>query len=223
MTPVDDRFHELRRLLQAYEQPGYAFDDTSETPGAALSAYLRTAAFAPERAAAAVREIRDLLTVGLFSEEIADDVELLPHIDPPGGVSVEDCLRVIQQHLERFLAAPPLPRPSARPALSWEWHERFPALAHFLGAYFYQDSLTMEYQSHAEALDDYLSGEPTEDIRKTTSEIQQFLALNPSADELTDAATALGLSEPPPAGVSLREWLIDVQGILTHHLRPAAP
>ncbi|MEU2378713.1 contact-dependent growth inhibition system immunity protein [Streptomyces misionensis] len=216
MTPVDDRFQELRQLLQAYEQPGYTFDDTLEAPGTALSAYLRAAAFAPERAAAAVREIQDLLAVGLFNNEIAEDVELLPHIRPPRGVSVEDCLRVIQQHLERFLAAPPPPLSTIRPKISWEWRKRFPALSHFFGAYFYQDSLKVEYSSHAEAVDDYLSGEPQEDVEKTASEIGEFLTLNPSDEELDEAATTLGLYEPPPADVSLRQWLMDIRDIIVH-------
>lgn len=82
MTPTD-RFRELRDLLRAYESTGHAFDDTLEAPGAALSSYLRTSAFAPGRAEAAAREIDDLLAVGLFSDEIADDVDLLPHIEPP--------------------------------------------------------------------------------------------------------------------------------------------
>ncbi|MGW4439029.1 contact-dependent growth inhibition system immunity protein [Streptomyces sp. NPDC004596] len=90
-------------------------------------------------------------------------------------------------------------------------------MAHLFGAYFYQDSLELEYQSHAEAVDDYLSGEPVEDVRRAASDITEFLALNPSEDELHEAA-ALGLSEPPPAGVSLRQWLTDIRGIITHRL-----
>ncbi|MEU1704509.1 contact-dependent growth inhibition system immunity protein [Streptomyces sp. NPDC005706] len=219
MTPVDDRFQELRQLLRAYEQPGHTFDDTLEATGTALSAYLRTAAWAPERAAEAAREIEDLLSFGLFNEEIADDVDLLPHIAPPLGAGVEDCLRVVLHHLERFLASPPAPDRSARPGIAWEWRERFPALAHLLGAYFYQDSLELEYQSHAEAVDDYLSGEPGDDVRRSASAITDFLALNPSEDELREATAALGLRESPPAGVSLRQWLTDIQGILTHRLR----
>jgi hypothetical protein len=216
MTPVDDRFQELRQLLEAYEQPGHAFDDTLEAPGTALSAYLRTAAFAPERAAAASQQINDLLSIGLFNEDIADDVDLLPHINPPKGVGVEDCLRVILHHLERFNASPPAARPSVRPKISWEWRNRFPALAHFLGAYFYQDSLHLEYQSHAEAVDEYLSEEPKEAIGKAATEIQELMALNPSDDELSEAATALGLAEPPPGGVSLRQWLRDIRDIIIH-------
>ncbi|MEV6116118.1 contact-dependent growth inhibition system immunity protein [Streptomyces sp. NPDC052109] len=216
MTPVDDRFQELRQLLQAYEQPGYTFDDTLEAPGTALGAYLRVAAFAPERAAAAVREIQGLLALGLFSDAVAEDVELLPHIRPPRGVSVEDCLRVIQTHLERFLEAPPSPRSMVRPKIAWEWRNRFPALAHFLGAYFYQDSLVVEYSTHAEAVDDYLSGELQEDVEKTAAEIVEFVTLNPSDEELDEAATTLGLYEPAPTGVSLRQWLMDVRDVIIH-------
>ncbi|MFJ8019736.1 contact-dependent growth inhibition system immunity protein [Streptomyces sp. NPDC096311] len=218
MTPPD-RFKELRELLRAYEWTGHAFDDTVETPGIALSAYMRTASYAPERVTAAVREIDDLLTVGLFNDDIADDVDLLPHIDPPRGIGVEDCLRVVRQHLEHFLAAPPAPRPSARPKISWEWRERFPALAHFLGAYFYQGSFEVEYQSHAEAVDDYLSAEAPEDHRAAVHDIDGVLAMNPTDDELKEGARVLGLREPPPEGVSLRQWLTDIQGIITHHLR----
>ncbi|MDN3262263.1 contact-dependent growth inhibition system immunity protein [Streptomyces sp. CSDS2] len=216
---MDDRFQELRRLLQAYEQPGRGFDDTTEVPGTALSACLRVAAFAPEHAARAVREIQDLRTAGLFSEEIADDVDLLPRIRPPRGVGVEDCLRVIQAHLDHFLAAPPPPRPAFRPELPWEWRERFPALARFLGAYFYQDSLKLEYGSHAEAIGDYLPGEPAEDIGKAATEIGGLLTLNQSEDQLHEATTTLGLAEPPPTGVPLRQWLVDLQGLIGHHLR----
>jgi integrase len=57
---VDDRFHELSRLLSAYESAGEVFDDTLGTPGRALKSYLRTAARTPDRAAAAVRETEDL-------------------------------------------------------------------------------------------------------------------------------------------------------------------
>lgn len=80
-------------------------------------------------------------------------------------------------------------------------------------------SLEVEYESHAEAADDYLFGEPVEDVRRAASDVTEFLALNPSEDELHEAAAALGLSEPPPAGVSLRQWLTDIRGITTHRLR----
>lgn len=212
----DDRFHELSCLLSAYESTGEVFDDTLEAPGRALKSYLRTAARTPDRAAAALREIDDLLEVGLFSDEIADDVDLLPHIQPPRGAGVEDCLRVVRHHLNQFLTAPPAPDPTIRPQTSWEWTERFPALAHFLGAYFYQDSLEIEYHSHAEAMQDYLTGEPHEDVAQAASEATEFLTLNSTEDELAEAATVLGLREPPPEGVSLRQWLTDVRDIIVH-------
>ncbi|MFE2316246.1 hypothetical protein ACFXC8_24450 [Streptomyces sp. NPDC059441] len=43
--------------------------------------------------------------------------------------------------------------------------------------------------------------------------------MNPTDDELKDAARVLGLREPPPEGVSLRQWLTGIQGIIRHHLR----
>ncbi|MFH8934676.1 contact-dependent growth inhibition system immunity protein [Streptomyces griseosporeus] len=215
----DDRFHELGRLLGAYEWTGEVFDDTPEAPGRALQSYMRTVAHTPERAAAAVSEIDDLLEVGLFSDEIADDVDLLPHIEPPRGASVEECLGIVRHHLSRFLSAPPAPAAETPPQTEWEWRERFPALAHFFGAYFYQDSLSTEYVSHAEAMDDYLAGEPRTEWEEAAAELPKFLSLNTSEGDLSDAAAVLGLREPPPEAVSLRQWLTDVQGIIGNHLR----
>ncbi|MEU3908209.1 hypothetical protein AB0F20_31090 [Streptomyces goshikiensis] len=105
MTPSNDRFRELRELLSSYEETGYVFDDTEKRRGVALSAYLRQAARDPARAAEAAAEIDDLIETGLFSDEIADDVDLLPHINPPRGETVESCLAVIGRHLRQFLGA----------------------------------------------------------------------------------------------------------------------
>ncbi|MFE2471123.1 contact-dependent growth inhibition system immunity protein [Streptomyces mirabilis] len=216
MAPIHDRFTELHDLLQAYEWSGNTFDDTMEAPGAALTSYLRVVAAKPQRAAAAVRELDDLLAVGLFSDEVADDVDLLPHIEPPSGVSVEDCLRVIRHHLSHFLAKPSADGSTHRPQTAWEWRERFPALAHLLGSYFHQD-FSAEYQSHAEAVDDYLALESPEDHRAAATDIDAFIAANPNDDDLTEAARVLGLRIAPPKGVPLRQWLIDIRDILTHH------
>ncbi|MEU6661767.1 contact-dependent growth inhibition system immunity protein [Streptomyces sp. NPDC046821] len=218
-TPADDRFRELRELLRAYESTRITFDDTLEAPGAALSSYLRTTAFAPERAHAAALEIDDLLAIGLFNDEIADDVDLLPHIEPPTGVSVEDCLRVIRHHLGDFLATRPAPRADIRPRTSWEWRHRFASLSHLLTSYFHQD-FALEYQSRAEAIDDYLSIEDPEDQQAAAHEVDGFLAVNPTDDELHEAARVLGLRITPPDNVTLRQWLVDIQGILRHHRRP---
>ncbi|GAA2288677.1 contact-dependent growth inhibition system immunity protein [Streptomyces kunmingensis] len=219
MTSTHDRFTELHDLLQAYEATGHTFDDTMEAPGKALASYLRVVAATPQRAASAVRELDDLLAVGLFSDEIADEVDLLPHIEPPSGVGVEDCLRVVRHHLERFLTKPPADIPSRRPGTVWEWRERFPALAHLMGSYFHQD-FSAEYGSHAEALDDYLALESPQDHRATAANIDAFLAINRTDDELAEAIRVLGLRVAPPKGVSLRQWLSDVRGILTHHVAP---
>ncbi|MET7484815.1 contact-dependent growth inhibition system immunity protein [Streptomyces sp. NPDC005538] len=221
MTSPHDRFTELHVLLQAYEWTGgHAFDDTMEAPGAGLTSYLRVIAPTPQRAAAAVREIDDLLTVGLFSDEIADDVDLLPHLEPPTGASVEDCLRVVRHHLCQFLAKPPTDGAVPRPQTRWEWRERFPGLSHLLGSYFHQD-FSREYGSHAEAINDYLAQEAPEDHQAAAHDIESFLAMNPTPDELQQAARALDLRILPPAGISLRQWLLDIRGILTHH-RPNA-
>ncbi|MFE2733990.1 contact-dependent growth inhibition system immunity protein [Streptomyces sp. NPDC059349] len=219
MTPTPtDRFRELRDLLRAYESTGHTFDDTLETPGTALSSYLRTAAFAPERAEAAAREIDDLLAAGLFSDEIADDVDLLPHIEPPKGVGVEECLRVVRHHLSNFLPKRPAPKAGFRPQTSWEWRHRFPALSHLLTSYFHQD-FSLEYQSRREAIDDYLSIESREDQEAVDQEVDGFLAVNTSDDDLKDATRVLGLRITPPDDVTLRQWLLDIQGILRHHGR----
>jgi len=215
-TSPGDRFPELSRLLTAYEWTGEVFDDTVESPGRALASYIRTAARNPDRVVAAVREIDDLLEVGLFSDEIADDVDLLPHIEPPQGASVEDCLRIIRRHLKGFLAAPPAPDPTVRPQTSWEWRERFPALAHLLGAYFHQD-FDLEYESREEAVDDYLSGEPREYTLQAAAEINDLLALTPSDDDLEEATGILGLDLEPPDGVSLQRWLTDVRDVIVQH------
>ncbi|MEU8838871.1 contact-dependent growth inhibition system immunity protein [Streptomyces roseus] len=217
MTPSNDRFRELRQLLRSYEETGYVFDDTEERTGAALSAYLRQAAIEPARAARAAAEIDDLLAVGLFNDEIADDVDLLPHIRPPRGGTVERCLALIGGHLRQFLSAPTHPSPST-PQTKWEWKERFPALSHMLGAYFHQD-FSLEYSSHSEALDDYVSGVEESDLWQVAGEIGEFLILNETDRQLEEAAATLGLYILPPRGVRLRQWLMDVREIILHHLR----
>ncbi len=214
MTPSNDRFRELRELLRSYTVTGYAFDDTEDRRGVALSAYLRQAALDPARAAEAAAEIDDLLETGLFNDEIADDVDLLPHINPPHGETVESCLAVIGKHLRQFLAEPQAPSPSP-PQTAWEWRERFPGLRHLLAAYFYQD-FSQEYSSHREALDDYVSDASEDDLRQLADEIREFLIFNESDRLLKQSAATLGLGILPPQGVRLRQWLTDVREIVLH-------
>lgn len=217
MTPSNDRFRELRQLLRSYTVTGYAFDDTEDRRGVALSAYLRQAALDPARAAEAAAEIDDLLETGLFSDEIADDVDLLPHINPPRGKTVESCLAVIGRHLRQFLAEPETPSQSP-PQTAWEWRERFPQLRHLLGAYFYQEN-SLEYSSDKEALDDYVSDTSDIDLRQVADEIREFLIFNESDQLLKKSAATLGLGVLPPEGVRLRQWLADIREIIVHQLQ----
>lgn len=203
--PSGQRFHELSDLLEAYAYTGFTFSDTEETPGPGLASYLRIAARNPARAATAVQQIDDLLSIGLFSEEIADEVEDLPHIRPPVGASVEDCLRIVREHLYRLLQDPSRV-PQVNPQNSWEWNERFPALSQLLGAYFHQDFSSV-YESRDEALDEYVSEAVPEDRAQAAQEIGELLTMVSSEQELDTAATALGLDLLPPQGMSLRQWL----------------
>ncbi|MCX4881059.1 contact-dependent growth inhibition system immunity protein [Streptomyces sp. NBC_00847] len=203
--PSEERFDELSDLLNAYAYTGFIFSDTTETPGPGLASYLRVAARDPQRAEKAVREIDDLLSVGLFSEEIADEVEDLPHIRPPMGTSVEDCLRIARGHLDRFLQDPsriPLVNPQNR----WEWNQRFPELGQLLGAYFHRD-FSHIYETRDEALDEYVSASAFEERGQAVQEIDELLTAVSSDDELHTATTALGLDLLPPQGLSVRQWL----------------
>ncbi|MFI6561535.1 contact-dependent growth inhibition system immunity protein [Streptomyces sp. NPDC050534] len=211
--PPGQRFYALDDLLGAYADTGFDFTDTAETPGPGLTSYLRIAARDPSRAATAVQQINDLLSVGLFSEEIADEVEYLPHIRPPLGISVEDCLRVTRDHLNRFLQDP-TKVPPMNPQNNWEWNERFPELGRLLGGYFHQDFSDF-YDSHDEALDEYISEVLPEDQAKTAQEISELLAMVTSDQELKTATSALGLDNRPPRGMSHRQWLQHIHQKIT--------
>ncbi|MFE1752597.1 contact-dependent growth inhibition system immunity protein [Streptomyces anandii] len=203
--PPGQRFFELADLLKAYAYAGYTFSDTPQVPGPGLASYLRIAARDPARAVRAVQQIDDLLSVGLFSEEIADDVEGLPQIRPPAGKSVEGCLRIARGHLHRLLQDPS-GIPQINPQNSWEWNERFPELSQLLGAYFHRD-FSYIYESREEALDEYVGQAEAEERAQAVREIGELLAMVSSDEELRIAATALGLDLLPPQGMSLREWL----------------
>lgn len=203
--PPGQRFYELGDLLKAYTYTGFTFSDTAETPGPGLASYLRIAARDPVRATTALQQIDDLLSIGLFSDEIADEVEDLPHIRPPMGKNVEDCLRIVRGHLERLLQDPSQV-PQMNPQNSWEWNERFPELSQMLGAYFHRDFSTI-YDSRDEALDEYVSESAPEERAQGVREIGELLTMVFSDQELHTAATALGLDLLPPHGMSLRQWL----------------
>ncbi|MFE6172912.1 contact-dependent growth inhibition system immunity protein [Streptomyces sp. NPDC056464] len=203
--PSEPRFYELGGLLAAYASADFMFQDTADIAGPSLASYLRIAARDPARAVTAVRQIDELLSFGLFSEEIADDVENIPHIVPPMGTSVEDCLRIARDHLNRFLEDPSRV-PQMNPQNTWEWIERFPELSQLLGAYFHRD-FSYIYDSRDEALDEYVSQSKPEERAQAAQEITEILTMVPSDEELDTATTALGLDLLPPKGMSLRQWL----------------
>ncbi|MFF0735535.1 contact-dependent growth inhibition system immunity protein [Streptomyces chartreusis] len=203
--PPVPRFYELSELLEAYTDTGYMFSDTAESPGPGLASYLRIAARNPARATTAVDQIDDLLSVGLFSEEIADDVEDLPHIRPPMGTSVEDCLRVAREHLRRLLQDPSQV-PQTNPQTVWEWNERLPELSQFLGGYLHQNYSDFR-ASPDDAIDEYVAESAPEHRAQAAHEITELLGMVSSDQELDTATTALGLDLLPPQGTSLRQWL----------------
>lgn len=203
--PPGPRFHELSDLLEAYTDTGYTFSDTAETPGPGLASYLRIAARNPARATTAIAQIDDLLSVGPFSGEIADDVEDLPHIRPPMGTSVEDCLRIAREHLRRLLQDPSR-IPQTNPQTVWEWNERLPELRQFLGGYLHQNHSDF-HASPDYAIDEYVAESAPEHRAQAAQEITELLTMVSSDQELDTATTALGLDLLPPHGTSLRRWL----------------
>ncbi|MFA3872834.1 contact-dependent growth inhibition system immunity protein [Streptomyces sp. MMCC 100] len=209
------RFYEVQDLLAAYAAHDYAFTDTPEAPGPALSAYLRIVSRDPRRAATAVQQLDDLLLAGLQSSEIEDDVELFPKIEPPAGRSVEDCLRVIRAHLVRRLENP-VPAAQSLPTGRWEVRERFPELNQFLGSYFHQDFFD-EYASYGEAVDDYLAGASEDDREQLVRDISGLLTLAGTDKELKQAVSILGMEVSPPAGTGIRRWLGDVHGLVSRY------
>lgn len=213
----DERFPELHDLLNSYAFAGNTFTDTVEEPGSALQAYVRQAVRTPGQLDRVIAEIDDLLRVGLFSDEVADDVDILPHVEPPAGWTVEQCLEVIRNHLDRVRNGGTYQH-LAIPQTDWEWRKEFPELAHLLAAYFHQD-FSRFYASHREALDDYFTGNPTETFAEAAKEIDSFLSLVESDTELDRATQILGLMVYPPDEISLRQWLTDIRGIITHRLR----
>ncbi|MFD7446018.1 contact-dependent growth inhibition system immunity protein [Streptomyces sp. NPDC059909] len=211
------RFYEVQELLEAYAAHGYTFTDTPETPGPALSVYLRIVSADPQRASTAVHQLDDILRTGLFSPEIADDIELFPKIAPTAGRSVEDCLRIIREHLVRHLQSP-AQKIRTLPENSWECRERFPELNQFLGAYFHQDFFD-EYTSYGEAIDEYLSGASDTDLDQLLRDITELLTMATTDRDLKRTASNLGMDVSPPSGIGLGQWLNDVAGIVFQRLR----
>lgn len=211
--PPGQRFYEVSGLLETYANTGFVFSDTAEAPGPGLASYLRIVARDPARGVVAVQQLDELLTIGLFSEEIADEIAWLPEIRPPMGMSVEDCLRISRNHISRVLQDP-TQVPQMNPQNSWEWKERFPALGQLFGAYLNQDCPDF-YASWEEAIDDYRNEMDAEDVRNSANEITELLTIVRSDQELDQASDALGLELLPPTGTTLRQWLENMRYRIT--------
>ncbi|MFE7411946.1 contact-dependent growth inhibition system immunity protein [Streptomyces laurentii] len=223
VTPPDGfldriRFPEVHDLLEAYASAGYVFTDTPRAPGDALQSYIRQAIRAPGLLDKVIAEIDDLLAVGLFSGEIADEVDTMPRIAPSAGRTVEQCLALARDHLARIRCGGTY-EPAEIPRTHWEWAKRFPGLQDLLGGYFHQD-FSRFYASHREALNDFLDGGGPKATEEVAEEIDSFLGLVEEDSELEHATRILGLWVYPPEGISLRRWLRDIQGILRHHPCP---
>jgi hypothetical protein len=213
--PPGQRFYEVSELLESYANSGFVFSDTAEEPGPGLASYLRIVARDPARGAVAVQQLDDLLAVGLFSEEIADEIAWLPEIEPPMGMSVEDCLRIARDHISEVLQAPSRV-PQKNPQNSWEWKERFPNLGQLFGAYLNQDCPDF-YDSWEEAVDDYRSELIEDEVRRSVNEITELLTIVPSEEQLNLATKAIGLEILPPTGKSLKQWLEIMRARILEH------
>ncbi|GHJ31539.1 hypothetical protein TPA0910_59720 [Streptomyces hygroscopicus subsp. sporocinereus] len=110
----------------AYTQAGYVFTDTPSIPGPALRGYLRVISRFPERGVRALQEIDELLAVGLFSSEVADEVNLMPRVRPVEGKSVEECLSIARDHIRAALRNPQN-HAGQVPQMGREWEDVFPS------------------------------------------------------------------------------------------------
>ncbi|MFI9823834.1 contact-dependent growth inhibition system immunity protein [Streptomyces sp. NPDC052013] len=211
--PPVQRFHEIDYILSAYASNGFTYSDAADVPGPGLAPYLRLVARDPARGTTAVQQIDDLLAIGLSAEEIADEVNALPRIQPPAGMTIEDCLRIARDHIDRFLQDQSQAH-RLKPRNQQEWEERFPMLDQLLGAYFCQDFPDW-YATWQEAIDDYVAGMGGEEAGHAAEEITELLTLVDSAEELEQATHILGLELLPPRGMTLRRWLENMRHRIT--------
>ncbi|MCX4647333.1 contact-dependent growth inhibition system immunity protein [Streptomyces sp. NBC_01446] len=211
------RFPEVHDLLHAYASAGYVFTDTPQAAGDALQSYIRQAVRTPGLLDTVIAEIDDLLTVDLVSDEIADEVDTLPHIKPSADRTVEQCLALARDHLDRIRRGGDYEH-AENPRTDREWAKPFPELQALLGGYFHQD-FSRFYACHRAALDDYLDANGPETIGEAAKEIGSFLTSVEDDSELDQAAQILGLQVYPPEDVPLRRWLQDIQGTPQHHPR----
>ncbi|MFJ8009600.1 contact-dependent growth inhibition system immunity protein [Streptomyces fagopyri] len=206
LSPLEhDRRHgELDQVIRAYA--GQPADDTPDTPGRALTAYLRhtwhTRPWALATAEAQLREYarnppgRLRLRLGEFYA--------IPDVGLPEP-DVQQWLSCLADHIRHSVETGEAP-PPATPATHWEWHARFPELGQFLGGWFSQD-MPDEFDDHDAAVDDYAAGTHPQLVARLAGELHELLALDLDESDHALAVAELGMEVEPPAPYSPGAWL----------------
>ncbi|MFE4049558.1 contact-dependent growth inhibition system immunity protein [Streptomyces sp. YIM B13518] len=212
----DRRYGELDQVIRAYV--GQSVDDTPDTPGQALTAYLRhTWHTRPWALAVAERQIR------AYAENPPGRLRLrlgefyaIPDVGLPEG-EVQQWLYTLADHIGRSIEEGEVP-PPAVPATHWEWHARFPELGQFLGGWFSQD-MPDEFEAHDAAVADYLASTDPHLVARLVGELSELLALDLDESDYAMAVMELGMEVDPPAPYTTSGWLADLAGRL---VRPSA-
>ncbi|WP_344273005.1 contact-dependent growth inhibition system immunity protein [Actinomadura napierensis] len=191
-STVQARFGAAARVLDAYA--GQSADDGPGRLGAALTGFLRRTE--PVMASVAAGQLRDL--AGMLAE--AEDAvpapvrAALPRT-PDGARAGGPWLETVADLLDDAVDHG-FPEPGA-PVSPWEWRQRFPALAQFLGCYFTQD-LPDEFADHDAAAAAWLATASPVERARLTGEIGEALALGLSDGDLDEALATLGMDVEPP-------------------------
>ncbi|RFU42215.1 hypothetical protein DZF91_07655 [Actinomadura logoneensis] len=197
-------------LLAAYA--GLPADDVPGRPSSALSGYLRWAVISdPALAAIAAAQLRQLAGRLLNEPDTVPSVihDALP-VTPAGekaGASWADTVATLLEQAVDSGFPPPGP-----PVTFWEWNQRFPALAQFLGCYFTQD-FRDEFADHDTATAAWGQTATPADRARLIGEIAELLALEMADNELDEALATLGMDVDPPLPASA--WLSHVHRSVT--------
>ncbi|MEU8971425.1 contact-dependent growth inhibition system immunity protein [Streptomyces monashensis] len=206
LSPLDHdrRYGELDHVMRAYL--GQPADDTPDTPGQALTAYLRrTWHQRPWALAVAERQLRDYadnppgrLRLRLGEFYAVPDVGL-----PQDGI--QRWLYCIADHIKHSIETGEVP-PPATPVTHWEWHARFPELGQFLGGWFSQD-MPDEFDGHDAAVQDYRGSADPQLVAQLVGELHELLALDLDESDYALAIAELGMEVDAPAPYSPSGWL----------------
>jgi hypothetical protein len=200
----DRRYGELDQVIRAYV--GQPVDDTPDTPGQALTAYLRhTWHTRPWALAVAEQQVRE------YAENPPGRLRLrlgefyvIPDVGLPEG-EVQEWLYTLADHISRSIEEGEVPPPAA-PATHWEWHTRFPELGQFLGGWFSQD-MPDEFEDHDAAVTDYRASTDPQLVARLVGELHELLALDLDESDYALAVAELGMEVDPPAPYTPSGWL----------------